>query len=127
MANVLASAVAWLAKTFRENVSTHVLYKRGDDWCEFDATLGRTPFVVEDQNGGTRVVWTDADILFQASLLVLGSSEPVLPQRGDRVNIDFGTQTVVHEVLAPGSTPEWSYSDQGRTRLRVHLKRIGVT
>lgn len=102
-----------------------VTYKRGDDFCRFQVTFSRSSLQVDDQEGGVRVVRTDGDILFHSSLLVLGTA-PTAPQRGDRVEVDFGAETVAFEVLAPGSEDVYRYTDAGQTRYRVHLKKVGT-
>lgn len=88
------------------------------------ATLGRQLLRLGDAGGGTRVEWTDADLVFPAADLVLGGLL-VEPRRGDEVRIagDDGRDDL-YEVRGPDGEPPWRYSDPHRLMIRVHLKHI---
>src|SRR5262245_42135542 len=102
-----------------------VTYRRGALSVTFDATLGRPRRLLEDLDGGTRVVWTGGSLLFRRSLLVL-AGVPATPQRGDKVDIPYGTTTVRYEVLAAEGDPEAQLRDGEQTQFRVFLKQVAT-
>jgi hypothetical protein len=102
-----------------------VTYTRGAESVTFEVTLGRARRLFEDQEDGTRIVWTDGSILFRRSLLVLAGT-PTAPARGDTVTIPMGATTIRYEVLATTGDPEAQIRDGEQTQYRVFLKQIGT-
>jgi len=125
MGDLLDDGLAWLAEQLKAHASQTVVYRRGANEVTVQATVGRTLLKFDDGYGGVRMEWTDRDFLIAADDLVLGG-EKTLPQRGDQVRETVDSQTLVYEVLAPGSEPEWRWSDPHRRLLRIHTKQVGV-
>lgn len=125
MADLLQFGLDWLGDQLKEHVSRPVVYRRGGDEANVQATIGRTLLKLDDGYGGVRMEWTDRDFLIHAADLVLGGNA-VLPQRGDLVRETQGATTFVYEVMAPGKEPAWRWSDVYRKLLRIHSKQVGV-
>ena len=125
MGDMLDSGLGWLAEKLKAHASRQVVYRRGADEVTVQAIIGRTLLKLDDGYGGVRMEWTDRDFVIAADDLVLGG-EKTLPQRGDQVRETVDGQTLVYEVLAPGSEPEWRWSDPHRRLLRIHTKQVGV-
>jgi hypothetical protein len=125
VADLLQHGSDWLADKLKEHASRTVVYQRGSDEVELQATIGRTLLKLDDGYGGVRMEWTDRDYLIQAADLVLAGA-PTLPERGDRIRETQGTTVFVFEVMAPGGEPPWRWSDVFRKLLRIHAKQVGV-
>lgn len=125
MPDLLRDGQAWLANQLHEHVATVVTYRRGAEGVTVRATIGRTLLQVDDGYGGARMEWTDRDYLIRAADLALGGS-PAQPQRGDQIREVVGAQTLVYEVLAPGSEPPWRWADPHRQVVRIHTKQIAT-
>jgi len=125
MGDLLDDGLAWLAEQLKAHASRTVVYRRGTDEVTVQALVGRTLLKLDDGYGGVRMEWTDRDFVIAADDLVLGG-EKTLPQRGDQVRETVDGQALVYEVLAPGSEPEWRWSDPHRRLLRIHTKQVGV-
>ena len=124
MTNILQTGASWLAGRLQASASRSVRYRRNGQEVTIRATPGRQLLRVGDGLGGSRVEWTDLDLIFPAADLVLGGAT-VEPRRGDEVRIarDDGKDDV-YEVRGPDGEPPWRYSDPGHTTLRVHLTLI---
>ncbi len=125
MGDVIQQGMAWLAEKLKAHASRPVVYRRGTDEVVVQAIIGRTLLKLDDGYGGVRMEWTDRDFLIVAEDLILGGQR-TLPERGDQIweTLEDGT-TLIYEVLAPGSEPEWRWSDPHRKLLRIHTKQIG--
>lgn len=124
MGDLLDDGLAWLAEQLKAHASRTVVYRRGTDEVTVQALVGRTLLKLDDGYGGVRMEWTDRDFVIAADDLVLGG-EKTLPQRGDQVRETVDGKALVYEVLAPGSEPEWRWSDPHRRLLRIHTKQVG--
>jgi len=124
MGDLLDDGLAWLAEQLKAHASRTVVYRRGTSEVTVQALVGRTLLKLDDGYGGVRMEWTDRDFVIAADDLVLGG-EKTLPQRGDQVRETVDGQALVYEVLAPGSEPEWRWSDPHRRLLRIHTKQVG--
>jgi hypothetical protein len=125
VADLLQHGSDWLADKLKEHASRTVVYQRGSDEVELQATIGRTLLKLDDGYGGVRMEWTDRDFLIQAADLVLAGNA-TLPERGDRIRETQGTTVFVFEVMAPGGEPPWRWSDVFRKLLRIHSKQVEV-
>jgi len=124
MGDLLDDGLAWLAEQLKAHASRTVVYRRGTSEVTVQALVGRTLLKLDDGYGGVRMEWTDRDFVIAADDLVLGG-EKTLPQRGDQVRETVDGKALVYEVLAPGSEPEWRWSDPHRRLLRIHTKQVG--
>ncbi|GAB6184516.1 hypothetical protein [Thermopirellula anaerolimosa] len=124
MGDLLDDGLAWLAERLKVHASRPVIYRRGTDETTVQAIVGRTLLKLDDGYGGVRMEWTDRDFLIAADDLIL-AGQKALPRRGDQIRETTGGKTLVYEVLAPGSEPEWRWSDPHRRLLRIHTKQIG--
>jgi hypothetical protein len=124
MGDLLDSGLGWLAEKLKAHASRPVVYRRGTHEITVQGIIGRTLLKLDDGYGGVRMEWTDRDFLIAAEDLVLGGQK-TLPRRGDQIRETAGGKTLVYEVLAPGSEPEWRWSDPHRKLLRIHTKQIG--
>jgi hypothetical protein len=124
MTDILQIGADWLAGQLKQNVSQLVTYQRGADSVALNVTFGKDLLKLQDELGGMRMVWTDADLVFSAADLVLGGTLTT-PQRFDAVLITFGAVVKRFEVFAEDAEPPWRWADQYQTMIRVHLKYLG--
>ena len=124
MGDLLDRGSAFLDDQRHRHLSRTVLYRRGADEKEVQATNGKTEFEQADDAGLIHRV-ESRDFLIRAADLDLGAG-PTLPRAGDQVRETSGTQVFVYEVNAPGGQPPFRYSDPYRRVLRVHTKHIGT-
>lgn len=124
MGDLLEQGAAFLDDQRHRHMSRVVVYKRGSDAKEVQATVGRTEFEQADEAG--LIHRTESrDFLIRAADLDLGSG-PIQPKAGDQVREQVGSQVFVYEVNAPGGQPPFRYSDQYRRTFRIHTKHIGT-
>lgn len=95
----------------------------------FVAWPGKTLFArLMNNDDESSVAWGDLDYLFLlADAKAAGFVWP--PVQGDRITdptvLDPTTlQPVVFQLMTPTGEPIWRYSDEGRTTVRVHCKRV---
>ena len=124
MADLLEQASTWLDGQRKTHLSRPVVYERGEESVEVQATIGRTVFELADAYGVVERT-ESRDFLVLAADLVPGSQE-VLPERGDRIRETDGAKVYVYEVMAPGKEPPWRWSDDYRRTLRVHTKHVAT-
>ena len=124
MGDLLDRGSAFLDDQRHRHLSRTVLYRRGAEEKEVQATTGRTEFEQADEAG--LIHRTESrDFLIRAADLDLGAG-PVLPRAGDQVREMVGTSVFVYEVNAPGGQPPFRYSDPYRRVLRIHTKHIAT-
>ena len=122
MADLLEQASAWLQNQLKRHASRMVIYERGVDTVDVQATIGRTVFQIDNGYGVLERTETRDYLITAADLVLVGST--TVPQRGDRIRETQGGTTYVYEVMAPGKEPAWRYSDAYRRTLRIHTKQI---
>jgi hypothetical protein len=115
---------AFLDAQRHQHLSRLVVYRRGADEKEVQATIGKTEFEQADDAGLIHRV-ESRDFLVRTADLDLGAG-PILPRAGDQVRETVGTAVFVYEVNAPGGQPPFRYSDPYRRVLRIHTKHIGT-
>ena len=127
MGDLLDRGAAFLDAERHQHLSRPVLYRRGTDEKEVQATIGKTEFEqVDDVRGAGLIHRVESrDFLVRTAELDLGAG-PILPRAGDQVRETVGTAVFVYEVNAPGGQPPWRYSDPYRRVLRIHTKHIGT-
>jgi hypothetical protein len=124
MGDLLEQGAAFLDDQRHRHMSRAVVYRRGAEEKEVQATIGRTEFEQADEAG--LIHRTESrDYLIRAADLDLGAG-PIQPRAGDQVREVQGSQVLVYEVNAPGSEPPWRYSDPYRRVMRVHTKLVGT-
>lgn len=119
MSDLLETGITWLADMLKARAGRTIIYRRGNMEVTVTATVGHTLLRLSDGQGGTRMEWTDRDLLIRASDLIL-AGVITIPIRGDQV-IDGET---VYEVAASGGEPAWRYSDPFKKILRIHTKEV---
>ena len=127
MGDLLDRGAAFLDAQRHQHLSRPVLYRRGTDEKEVQATIGKTEFEQVDDVGGAGLIHRveSRDFLVRTAELDLGAG-PILPRAGDQMRETVGTSVFVYEVNAPGGQPPWRYSDPYRRVLRIHTKHIGT-
>lgn len=123
MADLLANAATWLAQQRTKHLTQQIVYRREMDSLTVPATIGKTEFEVDDEFGVVQRI-ESRDFLILVSDLILDGTV-TLPERGDVIEEQAGTQTMQYEVTAPGKEPCWRYSDLYRQTLRIHAKLMG--
>ena len=124
MADLLEQSSDWLDGQRKKHLAKAVTYCRGQAEVEVLATVGRTTFEIESSTGVSER-FEARDFVITAADLVL-DGVVVMPERGDRIKETAGSQTLVYEVVGPGSEPCWRYSDPYRLAIRVHTKQAGA-
>ena len=124
MADLLQQGASWLDDQRHTHMARTVVYVRGGESVEVQATIGRTVFEQTDEYGVAHKT-ESRDYLIRAGDLVLGGSA-TLPKRGDQIRETDGEVTLVYEVLSPGDEPEFRYSDPYRKALRIHTKHTAT-
>jgi len=127
MGDLLEQGAAFLDDQRHRHMSRAVVYRRGADEKEVQATIGRTEFEQADGAGLIHRV-ESRDFLIRAADLDLGAG-PITPRAGDQVREQVGGvggQVFVYEVNAPGGQPPWRFSDPYRRVMRVHTKFVGT-
>ena len=124
MGDLLDRGAAFLDAQRHQHLSHPVLYRRGTDEKEVQATIGKTEFEQADDAGLIHRV-ESRDFLVRTAELDLGAG-PILPRAGDQVRETVGLSVFVYEVNAPGGQPPFRYSDPYRRVLRIHTKHIAT-
>ena len=124
MGDLLDRGSAFLEEQRHRHMSRTVVYRRGAEAKELQATIGKTEFEQADDAG--LIHRTESrDFLVRTADLDLGAG-PILPRAGDQVRETVGASVFVYEVNAPGGQPPFRYSDPYRRTLRIHTKHIGT-
>ena len=124
MGDLIDRGAAFLDAQRHQHLSHPVLYRRGTDEKEVQATIGKTEFEQADDAGLIHRV-ESRDFLVRTAELDLGAG-PILPRAGDQVRETVGLSVFVYEVNAPGGQPPFRYSDPYRRVLRIHTKHIAT-
>ena len=124
MGDLLDRGAAFLDAQRHQHLSRLVLYRRGTDQKEVQATAGKTEFEQADDAGLIHRV-ESRDFLVRTGDLDLGAGL-ILPRAGDQVRETVGLSVFVYEVNAPGGQPPFRYSDSYRRVLRIHTKHIAT-
>jgi len=125
--DMLDRGAAFLESQRHQHMTRSVVYRRGTDEKEVQATIGKTDFEQADDSGLIHRV-ESRDFLVRTADLDLGAGL-ILPRAGDQVRETVGTiagSVFVYEVNAPGGQPPFRYSDPYRRTLRIHTKYIGT-
>jgi hypothetical protein len=121
MPDMLAAGAAWLTSQLNAAAGTTVTYRRGSDEAEITATIGRSDFEAQDQNGVIEN-WEARDYLVPTDQLPFGE-----PLRGDVIVETSGGVDLDYEVAAPRGVPVFRYGDAFRSIVRIHTKQTAAT
>ena len=122
--DLLDRGAAFLDAQRHQHMTRSVVYRRGADSKEVQATIGKTDFEQADDSGLIHRV-ESRDFFVRTEDLDMGAG-PISPRAGDEVRETVGTNVFVYEVNAPGGQPPFRYSDPYRRTLRIHTKHIGM-
>jgi len=122
VADLLTRGSELIDRTRRAHLSRTVVYRRGADSVEIEATVGSTAFDRTDEYGVIHRI-ESRDYLVSAADLVL-AGQAVTPKAGDRITETGDTRVHEYEVMSPGDEPAWLYSDPQRRTLRIHTKFV---
>ena len=117
MTNLLKKGIEFLADKLKVHASETVIYKRGLDTVNIQATVGKTNYQIEDDSG-LKIGGEIVDFIFQTVDLVINGSLTI-PKTGDRVEVDGR----IYEALFINDGC-WRYSDPYRKIIRFHTKEI---
>ena len=127
MGDMLDRGAAFLDAQRHQHLTRTVVYRRGTDEKQVQATIGKTEFEQADDSG--LIHRTESrDFLVRTADLDVGAGL-ILPRAGDQVRETVGTvggSVFVYEVNAPGGQPPFRYSDPYRRVLRIHTKHIAT-
>ena len=127
MADLLRDGLAFLTKQLKAYASVSIVYARGYDSVDVQATLGNKLLKLDDGFGGIRMEWTDLDLLIPAADLTFAyGGDPITPERGDLVYLTQGHQVQVYEVFPFGNEPPWRWADPHQSMYRIHAKWINT-
>lgn len=117
MANLLKRGIEFLADKLKAHASEEVVYKRGLDTVNIQATFGKTDYQIEDDSG-FKIGGEITDFLFAASDLIIDGTLTV-PKAGDQIQTD----SALYETQFIGDGC-WRYSDPYRKMIRLHTKEV---
>lgn len=117
MPDLLAAGAAWMTSQLKAAAGVNVTYRRGSQEADVIATIGRSEFEAQDQNGVIER-WESRDFLVTAADLPFGE-----PERGDLVVETSGDLELTYEVASPRGVPVFRYGDAFRSVVRVHTKQ----
>ena len=117
-ANRMQEAVDRLAGTFASIAAVTVTYARGNYTVTLTATVGRTPYQIED--GGVLTAYESRDYIVKAEDLVLKGAV-TLPQSADTVTEADGG---IFEVSVPKGLNVFESIGPDSTVLKIHTKGI---
>jgi hypothetical protein len=124
MANRLLEGQKWLNERMGKFASVDIIYHtKVDEWSLIQGVWqGRTAFRVSDQIN-TRLIWNEADFLIPVNLLIVNGNL-IQPKKNHYIYIAYPIPDVDmwFEIAAPDGEQEWRFSDETRTRYRVHTK-----
>ena len=119
----LRAAVAAAGKAAARADGTKIKLQRGDVTIEcVPCTKGSSQFATLDASGAV-VTIRSQDYLIIQELYDFGDG-PVEPARGDLVIEEQEDGEHTYELLDVPGAPSWRWSDQYRTRVRLHTKEI---
>ena len=124
MSNLLERGASWLAAKLKASASRTVIYRRGAEFVEVSAVIGKTEYGEGETQDAVITHRMRDYLVLTADLLVGGRA--ILPEIGDRIEETASGKTHVHEVLATPSGEVYRYADPFRIQLRIHTKEIAV-
>ena len=120
MTDLLRAASDWFQGVRTQFASGPVTYVSGTNQATVNATVGRSNFNI-DQDDGAQIIVQSRDYL------ILASDLQAEPQPGDQVIEVTGSSTNTYEVARFGAEPCWRWADSFFKTRRVHTKLLGAT
>lgn len=120
-----ARRVEFLNRHRRRSNTETVTYARGGVSIEIPATIGRSNFDAQSEDGSVAQTST-IDWLITAADLVL-DNEQTLPESGDRITHHTNGFTCVYEVIQQTSAQAWEDSGGHMITLRIHTTLVERT
>ncbi len=123
---LLNDAGGWLAGMLETGAGVSVDYVRvADPGTTLPLTpwVGRSAFLLE-ADFTKRTQWGERDYILSATSLVDASGAVVQPQVGDRLTETINDVSHVFEICKDSAATAWRWVDQGRTMLRLHVRRM---
>ncbi len=120
---LLDQAGPWLAGMLQQAGGREATYRRGAESLTLTVVPGKSLFAISAPAGSARVVWGDADFLFDAADLILGG-EQVTPVKGDRITLTLEGEVRTFEASTPTGEKVWRFGDPQETQIRLHTKRV---
>lgn len=121
--SLFSRANSFLNRTLGSAAGVVVTYTRKDGGVFANITIWPTDEYSEvNQTQGAnqvRLPTTERPYEIPAALIA-----PHLPAKGDRITETIAGVACVFEVMPTDIAKEWVYSDNERTRFRVHTKRV---
>jgi hypothetical protein len=115
--DLISNGAAWLAGQLIASASVNVAYKRGANTAQINATIGKSVFESNGQNGVTEQ-WESRDFIVKTDDLPYGQ-----PVRGDMIVEELNGVAAFYEVAAPRGVPLFHYGDAFQQLVRVHTKK----
>lgn len=122
MSDFLQDGMDWLAAGHKRDCPLSATYTRGATTITLTISPGRTIFA-SNRQGGARIEFGEIDFLIDVADLVIGSA--TAPAEGDRLAVTIRGIVYAFEIMPVSGEPAWRYSDQYRTRFRIHCKEVG--
>lgn len=125
MSNLLKAGAEWLESQRKTHLTSPVTYSRGSASVSVQATIGRTTFETDRQDG-VHIDEQARDYVVTVDDLVL-DGVPVEPRSGDHI-VEDAAPALTYEVMAPeGVEQAWRYSDSHRLAYRIHTKLVATS
>jgi hypothetical protein len=118
MADLLRTGAAWLAGQLKKSAGTLCAYKRGANTAQLTASISRSTFEAQGQNGVIEA-WESRDYLVPVAELPYGE-----PRRGDVIVEEIDGVATFYEVTAPRGVPVFHWADAFQAVIRIHTKQI---
>jgi len=127
--NLLEDGATWLADQMEQNVSSPVVYVRGSQQCELNASLGKTQFEVTDQAGMLQNVESH-DFIFRTSEMLF-DTDVFIPKALDEIHVVRNGTTHRYQVVRYGGVMDsteqvYRWCDPYGKQIRVHTRYEGV-
>lgn len=127
MADIIKDAIQnFLMPALKAYASNPVVYVRGSQSVEVQATYGQKLLRTHEQFGAVKIEWTDLDFIIAADDLHFDDGVLIAPRRGDYVLLTVRNALQKYEVLPFGNDPPWRWSDPHSLMYRIHTKLIDV-
>jgi len=124
-ANFMQSGITWANRMMMVAAGEVAQYVRGTTTISVTVTTGSPyAFRVDQGDGATVLIYSDADFIVPAAALVVGGAL-VVPAQGDRIIRTVAGHLETYELMnIPGEKP-WRWHDPNHETIRIHAKLIG--